>query len=294
MPRTEIARPAHATGVIARDYLALTKPLVVLFHLITAATSMVLAAGGLPGLPLMAATLLGGGLAAAASNVLNGYYDRDIDRLMPRTANRPLPAGRIGPFNALVFAAALLGAGLLLLVLRVNGQASLMAAAALVYYVVVYTIWLKRRTYWSSIVGSAAGAFPPLIGWIAVTGQIGLTAVLLFAVVVLWTLPHFWSLAIWRGREYSSAGLGMIPQRHASLWILGSALLLTAVSLLVWKQAGQGTIFLVPVSLLDLGLLFMALNLQRKSSPRNGRGLFIYSNLYLVALFMFLLAPNVT
>jgi heme o synthase len=277
---------------VAADYWSLAKPRVVLFHLVTAASAMILAAGGLPGTVLFAATLAGGGLVAGASNILNGYFDRDIDRLMPRTAHRPLAAGRIRPSAALIIAGLLFCAGVWLLAWHVNWQASLMAATALVYYVLVYTIWLKRRTYWGSIVGSAAGAFPPLIGWIAVTGHIGLTAILLFAVVVLWTLPHFWALAIWRGRDYSSAGLGMIPSRHASLWILVSALLLTGVSLVVGKQAAQGLPYLISASLLDLGLLFMALRLQRKSSAQNGRDLFIYSNLYLVALFMFLLVPN--
>ncbi len=290
--RIGVGPAPRSAGAAAGDYWSLIKPAVVLFHLVTAATSMVLAAGGVPGRALLTATLVGGGLVAAASNVLNGYYDRDIDRLMPRTASRPLPAGRLAPVAALIFAAVLASSGVLLLVSAVNWQSAVLAFGALVYYVLVYTVWLKRRTCWGSVIGSGAGAFPPLIGWMAVTGRIEPTAFLLFGVVVLWTLPHFWSLAIWRGRDYLSAGLGMIPARHASLWILASALLLSGASLGVWKVAHQGNVYLVAALLLDCGLLFMSGRLNLKAIPENGRKLFFYSNAYLVALCAFLLGPN--
>ena len=196
-----------------RDYAALTKPRVVLLHLVTTAAAMFLAAGGLPRLSILTATLLGGALVAGAANVLNCYFDRDIDKMMARTLRRPLPAGRLSPDQAFTFGLIAGIAGVWVLTRFVGIGVAALAVAAMIYYVLLYTLLLKRRSSWSTVFGSGAGAFPPLIGWLAVTGRIELTPFLLFGIVALWSPPHFWSLAIFRRREYETAGLQVTPGR---------------------------------------------------------------------------------
>lgn len=205
-------RPRLA-GFVARlrAYLSLTKPRIVELLLITTLPTMVLARRGLPSLALMAATLAGGALAAGSANTINCYLDRDIDRVMGRTAQRPLARGDIRPANALLFGAALAAAGTALLGLEVNWLAAALADGAIAFYVFVYTLGLKRRSPSNIVIGGAAGCFPVLVGWDAVTGTVALPAVLLFAVIFLWTPPHFWSLAMRFSADYAAAGVPMLP-----------------------------------------------------------------------------------
>jgi heme o synthase len=280
-----MAIASHQRTAVWRDYVALAKPRVVLLHLLTAAAAMFLAAGGMPSLTLMVFTLLGGGLVAGASNVLNCYFDRDIDSLMLRTRGRPLPDGRLSPYQALVFGTIVSVAGVYLLSQMVSWITALLAVGALAYYLLIYTLWLKRKTYWGSIIGSGAGAFPPLIGWIAVTGRVEVTPFLLFSIIALWTPPHFWSLALSRRRDYALAGLGMIPSRNTGRWITVFSLALAAVSILVVRTAGLGGIYLGSAGLLGITLLVMAVRSQLKEDSNRPRQLYWFSIIYLVFLF---------
>jgi len=265
-----------------RDYLSLSKPRVVILHIFTAAAAMFLAAGGLPDSKLLFYTLLGGGLVAAASNVINCYIDRDIDGGMVRTCQRPLPAGRLHPYNALLVGSLAGMAGLFILSYYVSLLTALLAFSALSYYILIYTLWLKRRTCWSSIVGSGAGAFPPLIGWVAITGQISIIPLLLFGIIALWTPPHFWSLGIFRQIEYELAGIRVIPRKHVRLWIVLFSILLISLSILVGFLTGLGLIYRVIAPILGTGLLFLSLRLFKTDSNKPARQLYFYSILYLL------------
>ena len=272
-----------ARGV--RDYVNLTKPRVVLLHLLTATAAMFLAADGRPPDSILLGVLAGGGMTAGASNIFNCYFDRDIDAAMERTRNRPLPSGRVSPAEALAFGTVTGLTGLVILYQLVSLTAVLLALGALVYYVIIYTVWLKRRTRWSSLAGSGAGAFPPLIGWTAVTDRIEVTPFLLFALIVLWTPPHFWSLAIYRRKDYERAGLMVIPARNAPLGIAACSLALTALSLYIIPAAGAGTVYMVTASVLGPGMMILAFGLQLRPEATRARILYFYSIFYLVALF---------
>ncbi len=276
-----------------RDYLALTKPRAVFLNLITASAAMVLAAGGLPPGTILVAVLAGGGLVAAASNALNCYFDRDIDKMMSRTRRRPFPAGMLTPGQGLIFALLTGCLGLFLLSYFVSWITATLALGALVYYIFVYTLWLKRKTYWGSIVGSGAGAFPVVIGWLAVNGTLQATPFLLFALVVLWTPPHFWSLAIWHQEDYLAAGLTVIPSGSAPRWIIAFSSLLVLVSLSVAPVSKLGPLYLSLTSLLGLGLIILAICLHLTKNTQTARHLFLYSVFYLMALFSLMLADKV-
>jgi protoheme IX farnesyltransferase len=215
-----VVRQARSGGVpirgrAVRAYVALTKPRIIELLLVTTVPSMVLAEGGVPSLLLVLTTLVGGTLAAASANTLNCYFDRDIDAKMHRTRRRPLadpdPAYVVSPQRSLVFAVALAVVDTTVLGLGVNWLAALLADAAIVFYIVVYTLGLKRRTSSNIVIGGAAGSFPALVGWAAVTGRVGLPAVLLAAVVFVWTPPHFWALAMRYREDYARAGVPMLP-----------------------------------------------------------------------------------
>jgi len=266
-------------------YLALAKPVAILPHFVTAAAAMFLAAGGAPPPATLLFTMLGGGCVAAAANALNSYMDRDIDALMARTRRRPLPAGRVNPDASLLFAAGLGLTGLFILGGLVNRSAAALALAALAYYVLPYTLWLKRRTYWSAVVGSGAGAIPPLLGWAAMTNRIEPAPFLLASVVVLWTLPHFWTLAISRRDDYKRAGLKVLPQKGVAAAIVICSLLLVAVSLALVRAAGLGAFYLVSAAALGAVFLFLAFRMSFGGIPRTAGRFFAYSVFYIAALF---------
>ena len=213
VPLTVLASSSarRSLGALVKSYLALTKPRIVELLLVTTVPAMVLAERGVPSPWLVLATLVGGALAAGSANTINCYVDRDIDVVMRRTARRPLARESVRPEHALRFGIALGALSLLVFGLAVNGLSAALTLAAILFYVFVYTLGLKRRTPSNIVVGGAAGCFPVLIGWSAVTGTVGWPAVLLFAIVFLWTPPHFWTLAIRFRDDYAAAGVPMLP-----------------------------------------------------------------------------------
>jgi protoheme IX farnesyltransferase len=281
----EIVSARYAAMWPLNAYVSLAKPKAIFAHFITASAAMFLAAGGMPPASLLLLTLLGGGCAAASANALNCVLDRDIDALMLRTRGRPLPSGLIKPGHALIFAAVMGLAGISILGVLVSPPAAALAATALAYYVLAYTFWLRRRTYWSAIIGSAIGAFPPIIGWVVVTSRIALAPFLLSGIVILWTVPHFWSLALFRGDDYARAGLRTLPSRGAGVWILVCSTLLAAVSLLLVPAAGMGPVYTVTACLSGAGLLLLAAGVNRREPARAARRLYSYSIVYITALF---------
>jgi protoheme IX farnesyltransferase len=273
-----VIRPLHA-------YFSLARLKAVLPHLVTAAAAMFLAAGGLPPVSTLLFTLLGGGCLAAAANTFNSYLDRDIDALMVRTSRRPLPSGRVGPGQALVFGAGVGLAGIAVLSGLVDRAAALLAVLALLYYVLPYTLWLKRRTYWGAIIGSTIGAFPPLIGWTVITHRIEAAPFLLAAIIILWTLPHFWTLAIYRRHDYARAGLSILPQKGVLAGISAGSLLMVAVSLILAPVAGLGLFYTGVASVTGSVFLYLALRLDRGDAWRAAGRLHSYSIFYIAVLF---------
>jgi protoheme IX farnesyltransferase len=270
-------------------YVALTKPRIIVLLLLTTATTMVVAAGGPVAWALVVYTLLGGALAAGAANAINCYWDRDIDAIMHRTRGRPIPSRRVTPGRALVFGAALAVASVLVLGLAVNWLSALLALAGIVYYVGIYTVWLKRASPQNIVIGGAAGAIPPLVGWAAVRGDVGLPALLLFAIIFLWTPPHFWALALNRTEDYRAARIPMLPVVRGTGETVRQMVLYTIAllaSTLALAGAGVlGRVYLVSAVALGLPFLWLVVRLARQASPRTAWVLFGYSILYLGLLF---------
>ncbi len=273
-----------------RDYLVLTKPRVMSLLLLTGAAGMVVGAGGLPPPGRIATTMLGLALACGGAGAFNHVIDRDIDRLMgSRTSARPVAAGRIPAAQALEFGLALSAASFALLASSVNVLTALLALAGNLFYVFVYTSWLKRRSRHNIVIGGVAGAIPPLVGYAGATGHIGLAAVLLFAIVVVWTPPHFWALALLLRRQYAEAGIPMLPvvagERETTRQIVAYTVLLVGVSALPFAVAGFGPVYLASALALGAVFLFLALRLRRDTTPKRASVLFHYSLLYLALLF---------
>jgi heme o synthase len=270
-------------------YVALTKPRIIELLLITTVPSMIVAAGGWPPLMLVVWTVAGGTLAAAGANAINCYIDRDIDEVMARTRKRPLPAHKIAPANALVFGAGLGIASFALLWGTVNLLAAGLALAALLFYVFVYTLALKRWTPQNIVIGGAAGAMPALVGWAAVTGSIDLPAIVLFGIIFYWTPPHFWALSLRYERDYAAAGVPMMPvvygRQETTKHILLYSLLLFAMCLAFFSIARMGILYLGAALVLNAGFIFYAVRLWRRPEARLAWDLFRYSIYYLALLF---------
>ncbi len=273
-----------------RAYVALTKPRIIELLLVTTVPTMVLAEGGIPSPWLMAAVVIGGALAAGGANAINQYVDRDIDDLMRRTRHRPLPRHAIPPGRALAFGVALSVISFAWLTLTVNVLSALLATSAICFYVFVYTMWLKRTTPHNIVIGGAAGCVPVLVAWASVTGEVGLPALVLFAIVFYWTPPHFWALALRYRGDYAAAGVPMLPvvrgEVETARQIVLYSVVLVAVSLLLLPAAGMGWIYLAAA--LGLGGLFLRFALRLRADAANGRaaiGLFRYSISYLTLLF---------
>jgi protoheme IX farnesyltransferase len=273
----------------AGAYLALTKPRIIVLLLITTVPAMILAARSIPSIALIVATLVGGTLAAASANAINMYLDRDIDEVMRRTRQRPLPAHAVTPEHALRFGFVLGAVSFALLAVTVNVLSAILALAALAFYVFVYTMWLKRTTDQNIVIGGAAGAAPVLVGWAAVTGSLAWPAVVLFAMVFVWTPPHFWALAMRVRDDYAAAGVPMMPvvrgDDETRRQIFLYSLVLFGVTLLLVPVASMGPVYLATALVLGGVFVFRALTLWR--SPTNDRAwrLFTYSITYLAALF---------
>ena len=257
------------------DYVALTKPRIIELLLVTTVPTMIVAEQGLPSPWLIAATVFGGTLAAGGANAINMYVDRDIDRVMERTRNRPLATGRIAPRSALVFAVGLEVAAFAFLWATVNLLSAVLAVSACLFYVFVYTLWLKRTSSRNIVIGGAAGAVPVLIGWSAVTNSLDWAPVVLFAVIFYWTPPHFWALAIRYREDYARADVPMLPVvaslRTTATRILGYTLLLWALTLLFAPVAGMGDLYLGAA--LVLGAVFVLLRRPpaARTAPRRRR-----------------------
>ena len=279
------------------DWIALLKPRVVMLVVFTGWIGMMLAPGKLH--PVLAFTaILCITIAAGAAGAINMWYDRDIDLVMRRTRNRPIPAGRIAPDDALSFGVVLAGASVLVMALATNVFAAAVLAGSIGFYVFIYTMWLKRRTAQNIVIGGAAGAFPPVIGWAAVTGGLDLLPLLLFAIVFFWTPPHFWALSLWAHADYARAGVPMLPvvagARETRRQIFLYTLVLVAVSAAPWALGLTGAIYGVSALVLGAGFLVCSWRVLRDRQDETGisqtidapaRAAFKFSIAYLFILF---------
>jgi protoheme IX farnesyltransferase len=293
-PPDAAARPGtrRDLAAVVRAYVALTKPRIVELLLVTTVPAMMLAAGGWPDLGLVAAVLVGGSLAAGAASALNCYIDRDIDQLMRRTKRRPLPAHSVTPRSALIFGLALAAVSLVVMGAFTNWLATALTAAAIVYYDVVYTLWLKRRTPQNTFWGGICGAAPVLIGWAAVTGSVSAAGWALFAVVFFWQMPHFYALAIKYKDDYARAGIPMLPVVRSAQRVNREILLFTALtvvaSLAAWPL-GLGMVYGVTACVAGALFLLEAVRLvgrSRRGAPLKPMRLFHWSVTYLTILFI--------
>lgn len=288
--------PASSAGAAVHDFWILLKPRVMSLVVFTGAVGLMLAPGHIhPVQAVIAILCIAAG--SGASGAINMWYERDIDALMRRTRNRPLPAGRMMPGEALGFGIMLATAAVLIMAIALNLVAAALLAATIGFYVVIYTIALKRRTPQNIVIGGAAGAFPPVIGWAAVTGDIGWPALVLFALIFLWTPPHFWSLALYRADDYAKAGVPMLPvvagPQATRIQILIYTLLLWPVSLAPVLIGMAGWIYGAAAILLDLAFTALALRLMIERTDRAARAMFGFSLLYLFLLFAVLAVDRV-
>jgi protoheme IX farnesyltransferase len=284
---TATAGAVAETRTLLRDYITLTKPKVQSLLLFTTVTTMYVAGDPSPSRVLL--TCIGGYLSAGGAGAINHYWDRDIDAQMARTADRPLPSGRVSPRAALIFGFTLVALSVLVLAGTVNLLAAGLSLCGFVGYVGVYTIWLKRRTPQNIVIGGAAGAVPPLVGWAAATGHVSGMAVLLFAIVFYWTPPHFWALSLLMKDEYAKVGVPMMPvargEGETRRQILIYAILLYAVTQLPFCAGGLGTIYLAASMVLGVAFVYAALRLYRRADRRAALTLYLFSLAYLALLF---------
>ncbi|MBI3741671.1 MAG: protoheme IX farnesyltransferase, partial [Chloroflexi bacterium] len=272
------------------NYLLLTKPWIVALLLVTTLGAMLVAARGVPDIALLFFTLVGGMCAAAGANTLNSYYDREIDKTMARTSQRPIPTGRVAPRRALIFGIALCSASVFILATLVNGLSALLALAGIIYYAGIYTVWLKRATPQNVVIGGAAGAIPPLVGWAAVTNDLNLFAIYLFLIIFYWTPPHTWALMVMLKKDYARVGIPMLPvargEAETHRQILLYSLLMVAITLIPFSLQELGAVYFVTAFVLGAGFLYLAAKLVREASKQTARRLYVYSNLYLALLFL--------
>jgi heme o synthase len=276
-----------AVRQVLSDYLALTKPKVQSLLLLTTVASMEIA--GSPSAGLIALTCLGGYLSAGGAGAVNHWFDRDIDARMARTADRPVPSGRVAPGAALAFGCAMGALSFVLLSLTVNLLAATLALGGFLGYTVVYTVWLKRRTPQNIVIGGAAGAMPPLVGWAATTGHLSGMALFLFAIVFFWTPPHFWALSLLMKGEYEKVGVPMLPvvrgETETRRQILLYTVLLYAVTQLPFCAGGLGVPYLVASLLLGGAFIAGAVTLSRRADRRSALRLYLFSLAWLALLF---------
>jgi protoheme IX farnesyltransferase len=292
-----VSSAAHAASVPADftplqrvgAFVALTKPRIIELLLVTTVPTMVVAQRGLPSIWLMVATVIGGTLAAGGANAINMYVDRDIDAVMDRTRNRPLVTGAVTPRAALVFAVSIEVIAFGWLWWQVNLLSAVLAVSACLFYVFVYTLWLKRTSTSNIVIGGAAGAVPVLIGWSAVTNSLSWAPVVLFAVIFFWTPPHFWALAVRYRDDYAAADVPMLPavrsMQHTSRQIVAYTLVVWALSLVFVPVADMGWIYIAAAVVLGALFTFRSVVLLRTGSEKVAMQLFHFSITYLVVLF---------
>ena len=273
----------------ARAYVALTKPRIIELLLVTTVPTMVVADRGIPSVWLMVATVVGGTLAAGGANAINMYADRDIDRLMERTKNRPLVTGEIAPRGALVFALVLEALAFVWLWGFVNLLSAVLAVSATAFYVFVYTLWLKRTSTRNIIIGGAAGAVPVLVGWAAVTNSLDWAPLVLFGLIFYWTPPHFWALAIRYRDDYRAANVPMLPAvasiRTTAVRIIGYTVVLWGLSVLFGAVGDMGLVYLLSAVVLGAVFVWLAIQVLRTQATASAMRLFSYSITYITVLF---------
>jgi protoheme IX farnesyltransferase len=293
-------RPKKEVGPIRQtiaSYVDLMKPHVTVLLLGTTAAAMAIASRGLPPLGLVVATLLGGAMAAGSANCINCYIDRDIDQIMGRTQRRSLPAGKVQPAQALIFGVALGIGAFIILTVFVNLLSATLACSAILFYIFVYTMWLKRSSAQNIVIGGAAGAVPVLVGWAAVTNTITLPAIWLFAIIFYWTPPHFWALSLLIQKDYEKAKIPMMPvvmgEAETRKQIFLYSLLLLAVTLVLFGMRAMGYFYLVAAVILGGILIYMSVRLLRDQTKKWARTLFWYSNCYLAMIFAVMVVDRV-
>ena len=279
-----------------KNYLELCKPKVVALLVFTANVGMLLAVPGMPPIALFIYATIGIGLASASAAAINHFIDQKADAVMARTHNRPLPQGDLNSKNVLVFAGLLGITSMLILVFLVNTLTAVLTFLSLIGYAVIYTVYLKRMTPQNIVIGGAAGAAPPLLGWCAMTGEVHPYALLLFLLIFVWTPPHFWALAIARRDEYAKVNIPMLPVTHGTeftrLHILLYTILLFIVTLLPYLTGMSGLIYLIPGALLSLGFIYFALKMMKTKTDKTAMQTFSYSIVYLMLIFAFLLVDH--
>lgn len=290
MTGTSIARQNQNLAEVIKSYYQLTKPRIIPLLLITTAASMWIASNGRVDPFLLLVTLLGGTLAAASAQVMNCIYDQDIDYTMTRTRKRPIPAGKVQPRHALIFAIILGVLSFSLLSIFANLLAALLAMSGIVFYMLIYTHWLKRHTTQNIVIGGAAGSIPPLVGWAAVTGNLGLIPWVLFTLIFLWTPPHFWALALMIKEDYAEVGVPMLPVVEGEevtvkqIWIY-SCLVVPCSLMLIYPLGNLGIVY--GLSAIYLGYKFLNKAWSLKQDPTSNqlaRGMFKYSIFYMMLL----------
>ena len=292
-----------AGGARVEDYFALLKPRVMSLVVFTAIIGLLLAPGGLTGgiNPVVAIiAILCIAIGAGGSGALNMWYDADIDRVMSRTANRPIPAGRVSREEALTLGLVCSGFSVAILGLATNWVAAALLAFTIFFYAVIYTMWLKRSTPQNIVIGGAAGAFPPMIGWAAVTGDISLPSVVLFLIIFLWTPPHFWALALYKQGDYGAAGIPMLPnvagERATKVQIVAYSVILAATSLVPSFIGMSGWLYTAVAVVTGASFLYLALRLYRADGTamkKVARSLFTYSLSYLAVIFFALMTDHI-
>jgi len=292
MSETALLSPSH----LAARYFDLCKPKVVALIVFTAVVGMFLAVPGLPPVSALVWGTIGIGLAASSAAAINHLLDRQIDAVMARTRDRPLPTGDLEGPQVLIFALSLAAASMAVLILWVNVLTAVLTFASLIAYAVIYTVWLKRATPQNIVIGGAAGAAPPVLGWTSVTGVVDPHALLLFLIVFVWTPPHFWALAIHRRDDYAAVDIPMLPVTHGlkfTRWhILFYTILLVIVTTLPFLTRMSGLPYLAGVSVLNAGFLWHAWQLLRSGDDAQPMRTFSYSVVYLMLLFAFLLGDH--
>ena len=282
--------------VLVKSYLDLTKLPIVLLLLFTTVTTMVIAANGIPDINVLIPTLIGGAFAAAGASAINQYIDRDMDAMMARTARRPIPSGRVAPLNALLFGMGLLAWSVLVLAMWVNWLAAVLALFGGLYYVILYTLILKRNTVVNILIGGGAGAVPVLVGWAAVTGSLSFQAFILFAIIFYWTPPHSWALALLVNKDYTLANVPMMPVAHGEeatrRQILLYSVQLVLITLLPLPFKFLGGIYIVTAGLLGVGMIYMAVKLIRKADGAAARAMYKYTTSYLAFLFLVMIVDR--
>jgi protoheme IX farnesyltransferase len=275
---------------MASLYFNLTRPRVIPLLLVTTLCAMLVATRHVPSFGLIVVTLLAGALMAGGAHAINAYIDRDIDQQMKRTRTRPVVTGAVPPRNALLFGVVLGAVGFALYLAFVNLLSALLGLAGLLFYVYVYSLWLKRRTVQNIVIGGAAGAFPPLVGWAAVTNHLTFAALVLFAIIFLWTPPHFWALAILIRKDYEGVGIPMLPvivgEERTARHIAAYTVILIGVTLLLAIGQVMGTLYIAVALLLGAGFLYYVGRLLKETNKASAKRVFVYSNLYLALLFL--------